>query len=209
MSVTIQGYCPSSSGMMRWSSVLVTPSDIEPITVEKLKALARLDPNDDSENEVLADCIAQARDQVENDTGTALLTQTRDVYLTSPPTVYQSFRIPFPPLQSLTSIIATAVDGSESTVSASQYVVSGNRLALGDLGAWPTNLRALQAWRLRIVVGYTSVALIPPGLIRAVGILATHYATAGRDLVSVSHILQTLPNGYEDAIRPYTPVVLA
>jgi hypothetical protein len=59
---------------------------------------------------------------------------------------------------------------------------------------------------LELLVGWTQ-ATLPPPLKQAVGLLATHYLTYGRDRVAVGGVVE-MPAGYAEAIAPYTLVVL-
>ena len=50
---------------------------------------------------------------------------------------------------------------------------------------------------------------VPPLLKWACGLLACHYLLTGRDLAIVGTIVQSVPMGYEDAIRVYRQESLA
>jgi len=85
-------------------NVLVVPPMLEPLTVEQAKLRAGLtwapgDPRDAQ----LESFIRAARERVERDTGVALLTQTRDVYLTHL-VANADFPAPCRPLQSVAPI---------------------------------------------------------------------------------------------------------
>lgn len=189
----------SSYGRVRYSTVLVTPPALTLIDVEELKARARIDGDD--ENGLLLDYIRTAISKVEKDTGVALLTQTWDVIFDEWRGTWAVLSMPFKPLQSVTSIKTTDSAGAVTTWAASNYLVdtASARIALATTVAWPGDIRLFQAWTIRIVVGHTSVSLIDPQLVHAVGLLATHYATAGRDLVPVEP-------AYGEAIGQYSPV---
>ena len=195
-------------------SVLVTPPTLEPLTLAQAKLRAGFEwaPGDPREA-LLTGYIAAARAKVEQDTGLALLTQTRDLYLDS----FAGALITLPdqsrPLQSVTWIKWSDTAGGVQTVAADQYVLdlSSGRIGLGLGGAWPTDLRPFQPIVIRVVVGYASVELLTaaaPLLVHAVGLLTAHYATLGRDLASIDPVTE-IPHGYEDAIAAYRPVVVA
>jgi hypothetical protein len=125
--------------------------------------------------------IAAAQNQVEQRTGLALLTQVRDVYLFGP-----GQRPPqTTPIQAvLSSPVPTPSD-------------------------WPTEPFPFQPWSVRVVAGWPAVEQIPPLLVHAVGLLTAHYATAGRDLVSItSSTVSEMPQGFEDAIETFGLVTL-
>jgi uncharacterized phiE125 gp8 family phage protein len=195
-------------------SVLVTAPVIEPLSLAQAKLRAGLDWADgDPRDQLALDFLAAARAKVEQDTGLALLTQTRDVYLDA---IYGS-TIVLPdqsrPLQSVTSIKSTDTAGIVQTLDPLNYVVdlASGRIGLAIGGAWPSDLRPFQPYVLRIVAGWTSAALLlaaAPLLVHAVGLMVAHYATVGRDATTVGTIITTTPYGYDDAISGYVPVVV-
>jgi hypothetical protein len=117
------------------------------------------------------------------------------------------------PLQAVTSISSVDTAGVLQVLAPDQYVVdlASARIGLALAGAWPTDLRPFQPYVLRIVSGYPSVAALTaaePMLVHLVGRLVAHYATLGRDLVTIDPVNDT-PFGYEDDIAPYRPVTVA
>jgi uncharacterized phiE125 gp8 family phage protein len=195
-------------------SVLVTAPVIEPLSLTEAKLRAGLDwVGGDPRDALMNGFIAAARAKVEADTGLALLTQTRDVYLDA----INGRTIVLPdqsmPLQSVTSIKSTDTAGAVNTLDPANYVVdlASGRIGLALAGAWPTDLRPFQPYVLRIVAGWTSAALLlaaAPLLVHAVGLLVAHYATVGRDVTTVGTTIGPTPYGYEDAISGYLPVVV-
>jgi len=196
-------------------SVLVTPPAVEPLTLAEAMLRAGLTGSwvpgtGDDRDALMTGFIAAARAKVEQDSGYALLTQTRDVYLDA----VSDWRITLPaqskPLQSVTSIKTWDSAGAQNTLDVSNYLVDldGARIGLSDTGMWPTDLRGFQPWVIRIVAGYVDVATLKahhPLLVHAVGLLVAHYATAGRDLVSVDG-MEDVPYGYDDALSGYRPI---
>lgn len=195
-------------------SVLVTPATLSVITLAQAKLRAGLDwPDGDARDELMLGFITAATRKVEIDTGLALLTQTRDVYLD----VIQGSVVTLPaqsrPLQAVTSVKSTDTAGVVNTLTPSQYVVDlvGARVGLALGGSWPTDLRPFQPFVLRIVAGWTTVAALTdaePLLVHLVGRLAAHYATLGRDLASLDPATE-VPFGYEDDVAAYRPVSVA
>jgi uncharacterized phiE125 gp8 family phage protein len=196
-------------------SVLVTPPVLEPLTVEQawLRAGLPIWTPDVARDALMTNLIAAARSKVEQDSGRALLTQTRDVSLDAISGRTISLPAPSTPLQAVTSIKSTDTAGIQHTLDPAHYDVdlASARIGLTLGGAWPTDLRPFQPYVLRIVAGYASVALLTaaePMLVHLVGRLVAHYATLGRDLASVD-AATLVPFGYEDDIAPYRPVVVA
>lgn len=187
---------------------------IEPLTLDEAKLRAGLDWTlGDPRDALMTGFIAAARAKVEQDTGLALLTQTRDVYLDA---VYDRTIVLPPqsmPLQAVTSVKTWDTAGVQNTLDPSNYVVDlpSARLGLALAGYWPTDLRPFQPWVIRIVAGYLDVNALTtaaPLLVHAVGLLVAHFATLGRDLASVNQVTE-VPCGYEDAIAPYVQVSVA
>jgi uncharacterized phiE125 gp8 family phage protein len=197
-------------------SVLVTPPGLEPLTVEQawLRAGVPIWTPDTARDALMTNFLAAARSKVEQDSGRALLTQTRDVFLDAISGRTISLPAQSTPLQAVTSIKSTDTAGLQHTLDPSNYDVdlAGARISLSTTGVWPTqSLRSFQPYVLRIVAGYASVALLTaaePMLVHLVGRLVAHYATLGRDLASVE-ASALVPYGYEDDIAPYRPVVVA
>lgn len=186
------------------------PPYTEPLTIEEGKLVAgQTWDQDDLRESLMRGWIAAARSKVEQDTGLALLTQTRDIYLDSWPGPVFTLPPQSLPLQSVTSVKSVDTSGVTNTLAVDQYLVdtTSGRVGLSDIGSWPTDLRGFQPIVVRIVSGYTSVALIPPLLLHAVRLLVGHFATLGRDLASIESI-EAVPYGYDDAVAPYAQVTV-
>lgn len=206
---------PAGQVALHAVSMLVTPPVLEPLTLLEAKLRAGLDwVAGDPRDALMTAFQLAARAKVEQDTGLALLTQTRDVYFDALP---RQGPIDLPaqskPLQSVTSIKSTDTAGVLNTLDPVNYVVdlASGRIGLALAGVWPSDLRPFQPWVIRIVAGWTSVALLQasaPLLVHAVGLLTAHYATLGRDLASIDPTTE-VPQGYQDAISAYVPVVVA
>jgi uncharacterized phiE125 gp8 family phage protein len=185
-------------------SVLITPPTEEPVTVAQAKLLAGLDWLDgDPRDDLMKVWIAAARSKVEQDTGLALLTQTRDLYFSSTalatygyvPLANQVF-----PVQSVLetqSVVGRTVKHFARPV----FSVHGPALV-------PHADFSGSSGIVRLIVGWQTAADLlaaAPLLTWAVGVLAAHYATLGRDLASLETAdgAQVIPFGYEDAIGPH------
>lgn len=196
------------------TSVLVTPAVLTVLTLAQVKLRASLTwPDGDARDELAMSYLAAATRKVEVDSGLALLTQTRDVYLDAIRSTILQLPAQSRPLQSVTSITSTDTAGAVNILSPSQYVVdlAGARVGLALGGSWPTDLRPFQPYVLRIVAGWVSADLLmaaEPLLVHLVGRLAAHYATVGGDLASLQSV-NTVPFGYDDDIAAYRPVSVA
>jgi uncharacterized phiE125 gp8 family phage protein len=201
-------------------NVLVTAPTEEPITLDEAKLAAGLDwPSGDPRDAQMTGFIAAARERVERDTGLALLTQTRDVYL-SGLIAPQDWPAPVQPLQSILSVDENLDDGTRvalpsdawTTAPGAPIKVKPGKAAAAVAAAVPPNtppeFDPVYPYIVRVIVGWTTVAEIPPLLTFAVGLLTAHYATAGRDIVALGERVAALPMGYEDAIADYRRVAV-
>lgn len=186
---------------------------VEPLTLADGKLRAGLEWVDgDPRDALMRGFIQMARSQVQRDTGVVPLLETYDVFFDALPS---PIVLPWRPVAALTSIASIDSAGVVNTLGVTNYHLDPGsdapvpaRVGLADLGAWPTDLRSFQPYVLRIVVGYASIALIPPWVVHAVGLLTAHYATLGRDLASLTPA-ERVPYGYEDAISGSRLVVVA
>lgn len=192
-------------------SVLVVPPVEEPLTLAEGKLRAGLDwPTtipEDPRDQLMRDHIAAARAQVEQDTGLALLTQTRDVRIVSMAGAPELLALPAQSLPLQEVLAVWTEDGTPVPVrrdTTPLVVIRGRAWLRADVAGVSDGIA-------RVKVGYTDPAELrarAPGLLQAVGLLTAHYATAGRDLVVTGTIATTIPNGYEDTIQPYRLVWL-
>jgi len=179
-------------------SVLVDGPTEEPLTLDEGKLRAGLDwVTGDPRDDLMNSFISAARSQVEQDTGLALLTQTRDItFSDGTSTVWLPLPVQAWPVQ---SVIAP----SGQKVDASMFTSVGSRRAL----QWSVPQGVAGTWR--IVAGWPSAAVLKaeaPLLVQAVGLLTAHFATMGRDVVSDARHLEAIPYGYDACIAPYRQV---
>lgn len=157
----------------RIATKLITPPAVEPFTTAEAKLHCKIEIDDDNPN--LSKWIRAARMKVENDTQRALLPQTWDAFVDGFPYWRAWLSLPFPPLQSVTSVNSTDTAGVETVWNATNYIVDASstpgRIALTDTGAWPTSLRLFQSGRIRYVAGYATPAAIPADLLMAMALL--------------------------------------
>lgn len=201
---------PAVGGRCSWR--VVDAATTEPLTVDELYARARIVPGDEEDQALVASYIKAAREQVERDTGCALPTQT--IAISYDRIESGPYRLPMPPCQDVTSVIYMDVDGGSTQVDpdvaiAQLDVVSMPARLLFTSGAFaglPAPV-ALQPLGLVAVVGWTPAEL-PELLKQAVGLLAAHYLTAGRDRTVIGTSVVVMPAGYEDAIAPFVQVAV-
>lgn len=186
-----------------YAAQLVQGPAAEPITVEQLEALGRLDRPD--ERELYPGFIAAARDQVERDIDWVLVDQVWDAFF---PAVApgEALRLPKYPATTLVTIRGLDANGLEvDNLDPTTWTLQGNLAWPTATGIWPAGV----IWVIRAHYGVANPALLPPLLVQVIGTLAAHKATAGRDLVALGHIVAPLPFGYDEAITPFRRVTVA
>lgn len=146
---------------------LITAPTQEPLTLDEVKAHLRVDTSDEHAG-IWAAYVA-GREHVEAMTGRRLLTQTWDLVLDSFANDGEYIRggeiwLPFPPVQSVTSITYVDNAGTSQTWSSSSYsteLPSGphagrGRIFLAYNETFPTTRNIAKAVTVRFVCGYTA-----------------------------------------------------
>lgn len=179
---------------------LVEPA-IEPVSLAEAKAHLRVDFTDD--DALIQSLIRAAREYIETATERSLITQTwkltLDAFPAIPPSAltwqgtFDQFRLPYPPLQSVTSIVYTDAAGAPTTVSSSVYVVDTvsepGRIALATGQTWPTNsLQTVNGVAVTYIAGYSSVGLVPQSIRQAILLTAGHWYENRETVVSDTRV---------------------
>ena len=173
-------------------SVYVTASTDSPaISTADMKTFLRVDT--DADDAVIASYVATATEAVKQYLRLALLTETfvlkadgftvagaddrllslgPGVHTASVPYVLgggETLDIPFPPLQSVTSVVTYDRGNNASTYSNTKYQVDlqSGRIYLNEGEVWPSDLRAQDAVQVTYVAGYGSGS-IPDPILQAI-----------------------------------------
>ncbi len=182
------------------TKIITAPTD-EPITLDEAKDHLRVYIDDD--DSVISEQITSARVWVEQYLGRALLTQTWEVYFNEFPACIE---IPFPPLQSVTSIKYIDSDGVEQTLDAGEYNVHIQNepgiivLAYGK--SWPSIRYELNAIAIRFVTGWATAADIP-GPIKSAMLLLIGHLYEHREQATIGIQVNEIPFGIEALLFPY------
>ena len=119
---------------------LITPPAREPLGETEIKAHLRIDSDD--EDGLIMDYVSAARQQCEEITSRAFLTQTWEAVFYCWPG-QEGFVLPRPPLFSVESIKYTNTAGVVQTVGSSNYmaitVLEPGRVVLTRNGVWPAD----------------------------------------------------------------------
>lgn len=148
---------------------------LQPVTLSRAKKHCEIGQDDTTHDEQLADLIATATDQFENDCDVCLMTQTQRVYLEQ---WCDEIYLPKRPIQSVTSI--KYYDDSNSLQTLSTAVYSLNKpersIEVKFNQVWPSV--ATERWdaiEIDYVCGYTAVELVPGAARHAILLLVGYY----------------------------------
>lgn len=172
-----------------WSTQLDTAPTEEPITRDDAKQ--QLEYADSDRDDFICTLITAARMFVEKQTGRQLLTATWKLFVDQFPCggigywwKGDEFRLPFPPLSSVSSIKYVDNDGVTQTLATSEYTVDANavpgRIALAWSKSWPSTRPIINAVTVEFVAGYGAAGTVPDDLIHAMKIMLTEMFEARR-----------------------------
>lgn len=164
---------------------LITPPAEEPVSLDEAKAHLRITGN--AEDTILALYIAAARQWIDGRDGwlgRAILTQTWELVLDEFPA--SEIRLPFGPVQQVSSVKYDDAGGIEQTIDPGDYTLDATSSLPWILPAisWPATLDAINSVRVQFVAGYPSAADVPAPIRAAILLLVKDlYGTAGSQLV--------------------------
>jgi len=142
---------------------IITGPETEPLTEDEAKLHLRVDATD--EDTPIARLIVTARQEAENRTGRALITQTLELGLDCWP---ESIRLPRPPLVSVSSIKYLDAAGALQTLDPSDYLVDNyrepGRIVPAYGKAWPLIRHQPNAILVRYVAGYGAASDVPAAI---------------------------------------------
>jgi len=145
-------------------TTIVTSPPVEPIDLDETKEHLRVTSSDD--DSMIFGLIQASREHIEAITRRALVQQTWKMYLQDWP-CGDSFEIPYPPLQSITSIKYTDSDDTQTTWTSTYYEVDTDsepgRVILAYGETWPsTTLHPKNPIEIIFVAGYSASSDSPP-----------------------------------------------
>lgn len=141
-----------------------------PVTLSEFKAYMQVTHSDS--DAVLRDLIDSATGMIEDVTNRQIVTATWELRLDRFPPAGYTIRLPRPPLASVSSIQYVDPDGATQVWGASNYVVSNDRGAYGELWeayaqSWPDIRDEREAVRITFIAGQ-AVASVPQKIKTAV-----------------------------------------
>jgi uncharacterized phiE125 gp8 family phage protein len=160
---------------------LTTAPTAEPVTLDEAKAHLRVDTTDD--DALITSLISAARARAEWHTSRAFVTQSWTLWLDAWP-CSGMVEIPLPPLQSVASVTAYAMDDSATVLDAATYQIdtasSPARLILKPNTSLPVNLRRVNAVAVAFTAGYGEAADVPAPIGEAIlKLVANFYVNRG------------------------------
>lgn len=182
-----------------------TASTVDPILLTEATDHLRITNTDDAT--YIGAVIKAVAATIEAETGRALLTQTIIGYLDAFPSD-DFIELPFPPLQSVTSIAYIDTDGVSQTLSSANYStdLSGvlGRILLNYNESWPSTRSQHNAVTITFVAGYTSATVPHP--IKAAAKLLVSHLYENREAVNVGGAVNEIPKTVEYLLAQYRVV---
>ena len=177
---------------------LITAPMLEPLDLEEVKKHLRFGST--TEDTLIDGWIVGARQYFEAQTGRQILTATWELWLDGFPP--DEIELPYPPLQSVTSVKYIDLTGNLQTVTSTDYVVEAPvgpfagrgriRRAFGTV--WPSPQPRPAAVRIRFLAGYGDQPGDVPDLVRgALYFLVGHFHRHREE--ATSETLMRLPMG--------------
>jgi len=177
---------------------IVSPPSVEPISVAEAKTHLRIVESNTDDDTYIGLLITAVRRETENFLGRALITQTWDAYWSKFPASKDYIDLPLPPLQSVTGVYYTDSDGTENTMSATEYDVDTDsipgRVVLKYGEQWPTaTLQPMNPVRIRFICGHGDASTdVPEHFVAAMQLqIADLYDIRGS--INIGNIVNKIP----------------
>ncbi len=195
---------PSSTSWREWRNLQQSSAPAtEPITTAEAKTHLVIDHSDD--DTYVAALVAAARAYVENYTGRQLVTATWTVDYECFPSG-DTIELPYPRLQSVTSVKYYDLAGTQQTFAASKYVVADaapGRIRLVSGESWPQTLPSrAQAVEVIFIAGYGAASAVPDDIKHAIKLLVGHWYE-NRETVIVGTSSDSVPFAVEALLNPH------
>jgi len=189
-----------------WTELVTAPA-VDLLSLAEAKEHLRVDHTD--EDDLITAYVAAVSSSLEagfGEIGRALITQTWKLYMPSLPSDGRIV-LPFPPLQSVTSVTYRDTDNAEQTLSASAYrVVAQSESGLieqVDGAAWPSTFNRADAVTITFVCGYGDAASDVPEGIRMIARLLLAHWYENRQAVAVGVSVDELPMAVRSLLMKY------
>lgn len=181
-------------------SAVITAPVVEPVTVEALRAHARIATTEDDPQ--IAAMLLIARKRAEDYLGRSLITQTREVYMDTFP---MAIALPYGPVASVTSVKYYDTNNVEQTLSSTNYILDAKAetaLIFEAVGyTWPATYDRPNAVTVRYVAGYGAAPSTVPEAIRQW--ILMHAAALYETRETVTDRPLMMPRFAEGLLDPY------
>jgi uncharacterized phiE125 gp8 family phage protein len=145
---------------------LITPPAVTPVALADVKLQSRITGTD--EDVLLTQMIASATAGCENKLKRAICTQTWERTEDRFPADGSAIILPFPPVQTITSILYFDDNNVQQTLSPGSYVLDNDSEPGWTMPAWgyvwPTTAFVPNAVRIRYVCGYGVASAVPEAI---------------------------------------------
>lgn len=186
---------------MAWR--VVTAPTAEPLKLHEVRRFLRLDDN--SEDTLLLELIAAARQHVEIGCNRALMPQQWAIsYPRFPASALQGLRLPGGLVRSIDSITYYDADGGQQTLDGANYRLGdAEPYRVYTTGEWPdTDADRAEAVTVTYQVGYADAASVPWAIKHAMRFLVAHWFEH-RTPVVVGETTSALPQSVDALLFPY------
>jgi uncharacterized phiE125 gp8 family phage protein len=171
-------------------TTLVVPPESEPVTLAEAKRHAQLPADATDDDAYLEHLIRAAREHVEDLTGRAFVTQTRETTWDEWPSNSGPIRLPRAPVQSIVSVGYTDALYAPAVLDPSAYrAVAGTpgRILLPYAGSWPTGSDPV----VRYVCGYGEPEAVPESARLCIAALVAHWYERRLPIVTGAIVAET------------------
>jgi uncharacterized phiE125 gp8 family phage protein len=172
----------------------------EPLTTAEAKTHLNIAASDTSHDSYVAALIQKAREQVEHDSGMALITQTWTHVSDDFEDYGDGIQLTRRPIQSITSIVYKDNAGTATTLPTSVYALDAarQRILLKYNQLWPTVRGDWDAVTITYVAGFGDNASSVPMLAKQCMLLLIGYDFENRDMLANETIYNR--KAYEDLV---------
>lgn len=195
--------------MNNYAIKVTTEPTEEPVSLEDAKKHLRVPTNNEDAN-ISGIYIPAARRRIEAELGRALINTTFEYSLDAFPRSSLPINLPRNPVQSVTSIVYIASDGTETTMDAADYVLDSSsepgRIHPVYATTWPHVRRRTngQTVNVTFVAGYgTDRTNVPAGIREAMLLLIGHYYYH-REAVAMGTTAAELPRAVGDLLASHS-----
>lgn len=205
----IVGSADRAARRLEFSRTRTEDAEEEPVSLEEMRAHARIDDDFTEDDTMLEGLVAAARIHIENHTGRAFVEQTWEFRCDCFPAADGAMYLPRPPLISVETIAYIDENGDEQElVEDVDFVVDSKshpaRIAPAFGKSWPATRDQIHAVLVTAICGYGEAADVPETLKLAIKLLALHfYERPAETEYLAGGSLVRIPMGIQDLVASY------